>query len=156
MKIALTIALAIVLSFPVSAQKGLAGLWEGVITEGGIYSTAGHRFELYLEVDGKRIKGRSYIYIGRDSIVQRALQGYFYQDRSAYLEEVDPSRIPEEEAATEQGAPPGKFTRKYQFIYSRGLEGSSLEGYWQEVAPLPFDVKRERGRIFLEKKKTKA
>lgn len=156
MKIALTIALAIVLSFPVSAQKGLAGLWEGVITEGGIYTTEGHRFQLYLEVNERYIKGRSYIYIGADSIVQMDLRGQIYSDNSVYLEEVNPEWTAEEEAAIEEGASPDQFSRKYQFIYKRSIWDPSLEGYWQEVTPMPFNFKREMGRIFLERKSTKA
>lgn len=156
MKTVLAAALAAVLFLPLHAQKGLAGLWEGVITEGGIHTTKGHRFQLYLEVNEKYIKGRSYIYIGNDSIGQMDLRGQIYHDNSVYLEEVNPQWTAEEEAAIEEGASPDQFSRKYQFIYKRSLWDPSLEGYWQEVTPMPFSFKRERGRIFLEKKKTKA
>jgi len=159
MKAILTAALAAALLLPLSAQKtlaGLNGLWEGVITEGGIYSNEGHRFQLYLEVNEKYIKGRSYIYVSANSIVQMQLRGQRYQDNSIYLEEVDPTWTQEEEAAIEQGASSQQFSRKYQFIYKRSIWDPSLEGYWQEVTPTPFHFKRERGRIFLEKKSSKA
>ncbi|MCB9041636.1 MAG: hypothetical protein H6557_33905 [Lewinellaceae bacterium] len=159
MKAALPIILATISFLPLSAQKtlaGLSGLWEGTITEGGIYSKQGYRFQLYLEVNEKYIKGRSYIHISADSIVQMQLRGQRYQDNSIYLEEVDPTWTQEEEAAIEQGASPQQFSRKYQFIYKRSIWDSSLEGYWQEVTPAPFNFKRERGRIFLEKRSSKA
>ena len=159
MKAALPIILATVTLLPLSAQKtlaGLSGLWEGTITEGGIYSKQGYRFQLYLEVNEKYIKGRSYIHISADSIVQMQLRGQRYQDNSIYLEEVDPTWTQEEEAAIEQGASPQQFSRKYQFIYKRSIWDPSLEGYWQEVTTMPFNFKRERGRVFLEKKSSKA
>ena len=159
MKAALPIILATISFLPLSAQNqlaGLNGLWEGIITEGGIYSNEGHRFQLYLEVNEKYIKGRSYIYVSTDSIVQMELRGQRYQDNSIYLEEVDPTWTQEEEDAIEEGASPKQFSRKYQFIYKRSIWDPSLEGYWQEVTPTPFHFKRERGRIFLEKKSSKA
>ncbi|MCB0546734.1 MAG: hypothetical protein KDD19_04050 [Phaeodactylibacter sp.] len=156
MKAILTIAFTAALLLPLSAQKGLAGLWEGTITHGGIYSTNGHRFQLYLEVNEKYIKGRSYIHVTADSIVQMELRGQLYNDNSIYLEEVNQEWTEEEEAAIEEGASPEQFSRKYQFIYKRSLWDPSLEGYWQEVTPMPFHFKRERGRIFLEKKSSKA
>ncbi|MCB9287326.1 MAG: hypothetical protein H6560_08415 [Lewinellaceae bacterium] len=156
MKITLAIALAAVLFLPLNAQKGLSGLWEGVITEGGLHSKEGYRFQLYLEVKGKDIEGRSYIFVSVDSIVQMDLRGKLYQDNSVYLEEVGREWTEAEEAAIEEGVPPGKFSRKYQFIYKRSIWDPSLEGYWQEVTPMPFYFKRERGKIFLEKKGSKA
>lgn len=156
MKPALIFALIAICLQPLHAQKGLAGLWEGTITEGGIYAAGGHRFELFLEVNEKYIKGRSYIYIGQDSIVQMALRGQMYNDRSVYLEEASPNWRREEEGAIGAGVPPKGFTRKYQFVYKRGLEGSSLEGYWQEVTSMPFHDKRQRGRIFLRRNGSKA
>ena len=156
MKAILTIALATVLFLPLNAQKGLEGLWEGTITKGGIHSDKGHRFQLYLEVNDKYIKGRSYIYVSADSIVQMELRGQRYNDNSIYLEEVDPTWTQAEEEAISQGAPPAQFSRKYQFIYKRSIWDPRLEGYWQEVTPTPFKLKRERGRIFLERKSTKA
>ena len=159
MKAALPIILATISFLPLGAQKtlaGLNGLWEGTITEGGIYSNQGHRFQLYLEANEKYIKGRSYIHVSADSIVQMQLRGQRYQDNSIYLEEVDPTWTQEEEDAIEEGASPKQFSRKYQFIYKRSIWDPSLEGYWQEVTPTPFHFKRERGRIFLEKRSSKA
>ena len=156
MKITLAIALAAVLFLPLNAQKGLSGLWEGVITEGGLHSKEGYRFQLYLEVTEQYIKGRSYIYVSADSIIQMDLRGQSYQDNSVYLHEVNPEWTQAEEAAIQEGAAPDQFSRKYQFIYNRSIWDPNLEGYWQEVTPTPFKLKRERGRIFLERKSTKA
>ena len=47
-------------------QKGLAGLWEGKITKGGIYSEDGYKFELFLEVEGPTITGRSYVHLDKN------------------------------------------------------------------------------------------
>jgi hypothetical protein len=134
-----------------SAQKHLEGLWEGIMTRGGIDSEEGYKFELLLKLEGQYIKGRSYLYLSENEIIEMDIRGVIYQDRSAYLQDVE--FIPLEEDISV--LPP--FYRKYQFIYNRSVFGSKLEGYWQQMLIHPFDGNRQRGRILLKKKvETKA
>ncbi len=137
-------------------KKAWPGSGKAFSPKGGIHTEEGHRFQLYLEVDGKNIKGRSYIHIRKDSILQMNLSGTLYNDNSIYLREVDPKLTEAQEKAVEEGVPRSHFSRKYQFIYKRSIWDPSLEGYWQEVTPLIFNYERERGRVKLEKKTTKA
>ena len=129
-----------------TAQKGLAGLWKGKITKGGIYSEEGYDFELYLEVDGKKIKGRTYVYISKEEVIEMQIRGYIYNDPSMNLYECE--FIPQ----PEQGLPPD-FDRKYQLIFHDSAFESrvTLNGYWQQMTPMPFMPERKRGRIMLKK-----
>ncbi|MCB0571383.1 MAG: hypothetical protein KDC66_16545 [Phaeodactylibacter sp.] len=133
-----------------NAQKGLSGLWEGKITFGGIYSEESYRFELYLQAKDGRIKGQSYIYVSEDSIITRQLSGRMYEDRSIYLEEVDPSLFPASGEWLPGDTP--AFNRKYQVLFDRSIWDTKLEGFWQEVTPHTFHYKRQRGRVLLRKK----
>lgn len=128
------------------SQRGLAGLWKGKITKGGIYSNDGYDFELYLEVDGKKLKGRTYVYIGKEEVVEMQIRGYIYNDRSMNLFEYE--FIPQ----PENGLPPD-FDRKYQLVYKNSAfkDRISLNGYWQQVTGIPLMPERKRGRIFLKK-----
>ncbi|MFT4761271.1 MAG: hypothetical protein ACI9XO_000773 [Paraglaciecola sp.] len=56
--------LLLCLSFSLSAQKDITGLWRGYNTQDAIdtYSSK-YDFEMYLKQDGNRIWGRSYAYI---------------------------------------------------------------------------------------------
>jgi hypothetical protein len=142
------------LPLSLAAQKGLSGLWEGTITEGGLHSKEGHRFELYLRVQERHIKGQSYIYVNKDSIITRQLSGRIYDDSSVYLEEVPPPAILPGGKPTPE-SPPGAnrgFSRKYQFVFKRSIWDSSLQGYWQEVTDEIFSHRRQLGRIILKKK----
>jgi hypothetical protein len=147
---------ALVLSLlPISlaAQKGLSGLWEGTITEGGLHAKDGHRLELYLRVQDRHIKGQSYIYVSKDSIITRQLSGRIYDDSSVYLEEVPPTILPGGVPSPQsQAAPNGEFSRKYQFVFKRSIWDSSLQGYWQEITDEVFSRQRQLGRIILKKK----
>ena len=51
------------------AQSAPTGLWEGYITVGGLDSDVGYKFELQLEGNGKRLKGRSYIQMGDQKVI---------------------------------------------------------------------------------------
>ena len=128
-----------------NAQKHIEGLWEGRITDGGIYSEDGYKFELLIQLEGSKIVGRSYVYLPEGKVIEMDIKGYLYQDRSIYLQEIE--FIP---AVGVELLPP--FNRKYQMIYTRSIWESKLEGFWQEVIVSPFDDKRERGRILLTKK----
>lgn len=129
-----------------TAQKQLSGLWEGVITKGGLDARDGYKFELYLELEGNRIKGRSYVYLDKGQVIEMDLRGYLYSDRSIYLQESEFIPMEGSKALPD-------FFRKYQMIFSRSIWENKLEGYWQEVVEqLPLDDRRERGRIFLKKK----
>ncbi len=129
-----------------SAQNHLKleGLWRGTMTIGGIESTEKLRFELYLKKDGKRLRGRSYLYLNETKTLEMDVSGKLYGDRSLYLEEW--KFIPRRGS---QIAP--AFNRKYQMIFTRSIWKSSLEGFWQEITEIPFDTRRERGRIELKK-----
>ena len=129
-----------------TAQKGLEGLWEGIMTRGGIHSQEGYKFELLLKLEGRYIKGRSYVYLSEHEIIEMDIRGVIYQDRSAYLQDVEFIPVEQDTSAL----PP--FYRKYQFIFNRSAFGSKLEGYWQQMLIRPMDEKRQRGRILLKKK----
>lgn len=126
------------------AQHRLDGLYEGVLTQGGIYSKEGLRFELLLEVKGAEVSGRTYLHISDTEIIEMDIKGILYNDRSVYFEDikfinqVDSKLVP-------------PYNRKYQLLFSRSIWESSLEGYWQEIRKEVFHEKRQRGRILLKK-----
>lgn len=144
-----TLLLCSLISLGAIAQKSLEGLWVGTITD-GIGSTTGLKFEMIIEVNDKEIKGRSFVHIGPDEVIEMELKGQMYQDRSIYMRDIQ--FIPT--AGKEIPAP---FSRKYQFAYDRSIWESTLEGYWQEVRGDALNPKRQRGKIILKKvKNTKA
>lgn len=125
-------------------QHRLDGLYEGTLTRGGIYSKEGLRFELLLEVKEGEVKGRSYLHLDDNQIIEMDIHGKLYNDRSIYFEDikfvnpVDSDLVP-------------PFNRKYQLVFNRSIWDSTLEGYWQEIRREVFHEKRHRGRIFLKK-----
>lgn len=125
-------------------QHRLDGLYEGTLTRGGIYSKEGLRFELLLEVKGNKVKGRSYIHISENEVIEMDIRGILYNDRSIYLEDTNFVSQTDSEIT-----PP--FNRKYQLVFNRSIWDSTLEGYWQEIRTDVFHEKRHRGRIFLKK-----
>ena len=127
------------------AQHHLEGLWEGVMTEGGLHGNDGYKFELLIRLEGSKIEGRSYVHLEEGKVIEMDIRGYLYQDRSIHLQDIE--FIP---AAGSELLPP--FSRKYQMIYTRSIWESKLEGFWQEMIVTPFDERRERGRILLTKK----
>lgn len=128
-----------------SAQdsKSVAGLWEGTLTVGGINSKSGYKFELWMEQRGSKIRGKTYLHLGDKQVIQMAIKGEMYNDRSIYFNEVE--FIPAE------GQPDPPFHRRYQLIHNRSIWDSSLEGYWQEVTDEILSKKRHLGRIYLKK-----
>jgi hypothetical protein len=140
----LVLGSCLLFSLSLAAQLEFEGLWEGTITVGGIQSTKGYPVQVYLERQGKKITGRSYIYLSETRIIEMNLSGYLYDDLSVYIDEVEyvnrngDSYIP-------------SFLRKYQLMWHRSINGSSMNGYWQEIRQEIFDSQRERGRIFLKK-----
>lgn len=142
-RILLPLVLFSLLSVFSFAQKSLEGVWVGTITD-GIRSESGYKFEMIIEVKGKTIKGRSYVHIGPDEVIEMELSGKMYEDRSLYMKDIQ--FIP---TAGKEVPPP--FNRKYQFAYDRSIWESTLEGYWQEVRGDTFNPKRQRGRIILKK-----
>ncbi|MEZ5038567.1 MAG: hypothetical protein R2828_01690 [Saprospiraceae bacterium] len=147
-KLILTLSISGILHVFLLAQNGLEGSWEGWITHGGIHSTAGYKFELVLTRTGKNgLKGRSFIYLAPDKVIEMDIGGILYGDQSIYLEDVF-FRPTEGKETT----PP--YDRKYQLIFNRSIWDSSLEGYWQEKRTDPFFPMRSRGRITLKRKKT--
>lgn len=126
------------------AQHRLSGLWEGVITTGGIYSREGHKFELYLDVNGNKLSGKSYVYLADDKVIEMAVKGNLYTDLSIYMEDIHFITAGDTEFRP-------RFRRKYQLVFNRSIWEKNLEGYWQEVRVDTLNEKRERGRVFLKK-----
>lgn len=131
------------IGFSATAQNGLEGLWVGTITN-GIESTTGYKFEMIIEIKNKTIKGRSFVHIGPDEIIEMELSGRMYEDRSIYMHDIQ--FVP---TAGKEITPP--FNRKYQFAFDRSIWESTLEGYWQEVRGDAFNPQRQRGKIILKK-----
>jgi hypothetical protein len=125
-------------------QLQLEGLWEGTITVGGITSTKGYPVQVYLERSGSKVTGRSYVYLGKKRVIEMNMAGHLYQDLSVYIDEI--SFVDRQKDGY---LPP--FLRKYQLSWNRSINGSSLNGYWQEDRKEIFAGDRERGRIFLKK-----
>lgn len=140
----LVLGICLLFSVSLSAQLEFEGLWEGTITIGGINSTKGYPVQVYLERQGKKVSGRSYVYVGETRIIEMNLSGHMYNDLSVYIDEV------EYVSRQDDGFEPD-FLRKYQLMWNRSINGSSLNGYWQEIRKEIFDTQRERGRIFLRK-----
>ena len=144
MKNYLTLMLFLLFATQIFAQHRLEGLWEGTMTRGGIYSDQGYKFELLIEIEGSQIKGRSYVYLSDEEVIEMDVTGKIYGDRSIYFEDI--------EFISQQDAelfPP--FNRKYQLVYHRSIWKNTMEGYWQEIRKEVFHEKRKRGRIFLTK-----
>lgn len=127
-------------------QSYLPGLWKGTMTKGGLQSTTGCTFELFLEVDGAQLSGRSYVHVSKEEVIEMQIRGRMNSDLSLNLydiEFIDPDG---------RTLPP-EFNRKYQLSYKRSAWESetSLDGYWQQIIDSPFGKQRKRGRIFLKK-----
>ena len=144
MKTYLTLILFLVFSVAGFSQHFLEGLWQGTMTRGGIHAQNGYKFELYINVEGSQITGRSYVYINEEEVIEMDIVGKIYSDRSIYFEDI--------EFVTQQDSlfmPP--FNRKYQLVYERSIWTNTMEGYWQEIRPDAFHRTRKRGRIILKK-----
>lgn len=147
MKIKTTLLVLLLLPvFTLSAQKGLKGKWEGTITFGGYNKKAGDKFELYIEIKGHRVNGRTYIHQNNGEVISREFKGRIYADRSMYLEE-----IPEPTADKDTDFQTPSKLRRYQFLYTRSIFESTLEGHWQEMIKDPLNKKRVIGRIYMTK-----
>ncbi|PSR14417.1 MAG: hypothetical protein DA408_12735 [Bacteroidetes bacterium] len=139
------LSFALFFTIPLSAQQlQLDGLWEGTITVGGITSTKGYPVQIYLERSGRKVTGRSYVYLSKNRVVEMNMAGHLYEDLSIYIDEVTFV-----DRQKDGYVPP--FLRKYQLSWNRSINGSSLNGYWQEDRKEIFAGDRERGRIFLKK-----
>ncbi|MDX1941580.1 MAG: hypothetical protein SFU99_13565 [Saprospiraceae bacterium] len=130
-----------------SSQSRYDGLWEGELTYGGIYSEQSYRFQMWLEADGGDIKGRSYVFLSEDKVIEMEIRGRLYSDLSIYL--LDTAFVP---AAGSELVP--SFYRKYQLLFKRSIWETALEGYWQEIIDSPLDEHREKGRIKVQRVKT--
>lgn len=128
------------------SQSYLPGLWKGMMTKGGLDSKTGYTFELFLEVDGAELSGRSYVHINKGEIIEMQIKGKLNADLSLNLYDIEFIN-PDGETL------PPEFGRKYQLLYKRSAWESetSLDGYWQQIIDSPFGKQRKRGRIFLEK-----
>lgn len=138
----------LLLCLPAQAQLKLDGLWEGTLTTGGLESTSGYRLEVYLERKGRsQVVGRTYVHLSPTRIVEMRFEGRMYTDFSVYIDEV--------EFISEGDDFVPDFLRKYQLQWNRSLNGSTLNGYWQEIRDRKMlDEERSRGRVFLRKVKS--
>jgi len=136
-------------STSVDAQKHhkyLSGYWKGYITQGSLEATVGLTFEMYLEVKGTIVKGRTLVHEKDGTVIEMSVSGHLYSDNSIYLEEE--AFVPAEGSAAKS-----THNKKYQFIYKRSIFESenSLDGYWQEIIKTPMSLKRRRGKIVMQK-----
>jgi hypothetical protein len=138
------LTLALFSAFTLSAQLQLTGLWEGTISLSGPEGFANYPLQVYLDKAGKKVTGRCYIYLTNEQIVETQLSGRLYDDLSIYIDDI--VFVPNDKDDYE---PP--FLRKYQLIWQRGINGSALNGYWQETRKDIFAESRQRGRIALRK-----
>ncbi len=147
MKIKMTILILLLLPVMVlKAQKGLKGKWEGTITFGGYDKKHGEKFELYIESKGSQVLGRTYIYLDNSEVLTRKFRGRIFQDRSMYLEE-----IPDPSVKNDSISGNVPKLRSYQFLYTRSIFDSTLEGHWQEIIKDPLRKNRAIGRIYMRK-----
>jgi hypothetical protein len=128
------------------AQNGLKGKWEGTITLGGYEKKEGDKFEIVIDIKGKLVTGYTYIHKKNSEVIIRKFTGRIFEDRSFYLEELPDPQVNKNVESYSEGT-----LRKYQFVYTRSIFESSLEGHWQEIINDPFDKSRGRGRIYLRK-----
>ncbi len=128
-------------------QGRFEGLWEGEMTFGGLYSEQKYRFQLWLQEKGGAIKGRSYVYLQPEKVIEMEIKGSIYNDLSIYLRDIT-------FIETVKGSFQPPFKRKYQLLFKRTIWETALEGYWQEILDTPMDDKRALGRIKLQKVKT--
>jgi hypothetical protein len=147
MKIKMTILMLLLLpAMVLQAQKGLKGKWEGTITFGGYDKKQGEKFELYIENKGSQVLGRTFVYMDNSEVLVRKFKGRIYQDRSMYLEEIPDPALKND---TLSGNKPK--LRSYQFLYTRSIFDSTLEGHWQEMIKDPLRKNRAIGRIYMRK-----
>ncbi|MEM1325623.1 MAG: hypothetical protein AAGI23_06710 [Bacteroidota bacterium] len=127
-------------------NKYLSGQWKGYITLGSLEATSGQPFELFLEVKGTKIKGRTLIHLEDGDVLEMNVKGQLYSDHSLRLQEL-------EFVQTEGFDAIPTHYKKYQFIHHRSIfeSDNKLDGYWQEIMDTPFGKKRRRGRIVLQK-----
>jgi len=133
------------MNYAQKANKHLSGYWKGYITQGSLEATAGLPFEMYLEVKGSKVRGRTYVHQKDGKVVEMSVAGYLYSDNSIYLEE--------EVFIDREDATKPTHTKKYQFIHNRSIfeSDNSLDGYWQEIIEMPMALKRRRGKIVMKK-----
>ncbi|MEL6720655.1 MAG: hypothetical protein AAFO82_09590 [Bacteroidota bacterium] len=128
------------------ANKYLSGYWKGYITQGSLEATVGLPFEMYLEVKGYSVKGRTYVHQKNGEVIEMEVSGRLYSDNSLYLTE---QQFIEREGSDVKP----DHVKKYQFIYNRSIfeSDNSLDGYWQEIIETPLALKRRRGKIVMKK-----
>lgn len=146
-KTPLTLLLLICTLVVVNGQSRLEGVWKGVITQGGLESAEQLPFELYLQKEGGKLVGRSYITLKNKERVEMEVQGTLYGDLSIYLRDTDYVPVPGKEDEKPS------YTRKYQLLYLPSIWDTKMEGFWQEITPHDFSEKRKLGRIKLKKMK---
>ena len=123
-------------------ESWIEGRWEGKITYALKKASLTLPFVLVLNMEGSKIRGRTYIFHGDTLIVSSDVVGRLYEDLSMRLQEVN--------TVASAGVDPGihLFTRRYQLIVKRDWE-ISIEGFWQEQINEPLYKKRRLGRVKL-------
>ena len=127
------------------AQK-LDGLWEGTMLVGGIEGTQRLPMQLYLTMEGKKAKGRSYVQLPDGSTLRMDLEGQFFFDGSMELFEIKFAGDPKNDLLPE-------FNRQYQIVLSDDIWNPVLNGYWQEITPVTWKEGRRLGRMNLKRRK---
>ncbi|NJL74808.1 MAG: hypothetical protein HC892_06995 [Saprospiraceae bacterium] len=94
-------------------QDYLSGHWKGFLIE-GLDHKVGLIFELYLEVKGNTIKGRTYTTLENGKVIEAEVVGQIYADRSVFLQEVGI-------VLHEEGAVKESRSKRYQFIHNRSI-----------------------------------
>jgi len=140
--------LLLLTGYTADAQKGLEGAWEGTMTVGGIYSNKALPMQLYLTLEGSKVKGRSYVQLPDGSTLRMDLSGRIYGDMSISLVETAFAGDSFNEVMPE-------FNRQYQISFKADLWNPELKGFWQEITSQTFGAKRRRGRMTLVRQKVK-
>lgn len=137
------------LNLTAQSSKYLNGYWKGYITKNSLSETTGLSFELYLEVQGSTIKGRSYVFEEDGTVTEMEISGYIHKDRSISLGDARFLPLGEKEL------PP--YVKQYQFIHNRSIFDTEnvLNGYWQEIVETPLSLVRRRGKCVLRKVEVK-
>lgn len=139
---------SLTISAATAQNSFLSGFWKGYMTQGKVGDVYAAPFELYLEVKGNKLIGRSYLYKKNGEIIEMKVDGHIYYDRSISLAEV--KFIPLEGANVET-----PYHKQYQLVYNRSIfdTDNTLDGYWQQIIESSGVRKKQWGKLSLRKQK---
>ena len=140
----LTLFSLLTLAATTSQAQKLDGLWVGHMIIGGLDGTERLPMQLYLTMDGRKAKGRTYVQLPDGEVLRMDLEGQFYRDGSMKLEEVNFAGDPNNDIMPE-------FSRQYQISLSDDIWNPRLKGYWQEITEEVFKPGRRLGRMVLKR-----